>query len=126
MPASRGFDEFLGLPYSVDDGTGFVSTCEKTAIASDGGVRRVGLGPLIPLPLIEQANGSTVIVEQPTDLRLLTGRLANRSVAFLEKTERPAFVLFAFGHVHTATPNIANRQYAAAERNHERSIDTTR
>ena len=54
------------------------------------------------------AYGTTVIVEQPTDLRLLTGRLVNRSVAFLERTKRPAFVYFAFGHVHTATPNIAN------------------
>ena len=27
LPAARGFDEFYGLPFSVDDGIGFISSC---------------------------------------------------------------------------------------------------
>ena len=122
LPAARGFDEFLGLPYSVDDGTGFASPCAPAAggaaagvAAADGEPRRVGLGPQLPLPLLSQAGGATTIVEQPTDLVPLTARLVNRSIDFVARAAaaaRPAFVWFAFGHVHTATPDIPARQYA--------------
>lgn len=30
LPRERGFDAFLGLPFSVDDGDGFISTCSST------------------------------------------------------------------------------------------------
>jgi hypothetical protein len=83
-----------GLPFSVDDGTGFLSDCPNTTSTSNGFGRLVntkqgvGLGPQLPLPLLRQlpatvdassdtAYGSSAIneiVNQPTDLRPLTER----------------------------------------------------
>ena len=57
LPNKRGFDEFLGLPASVDDAQGYLSPCNGSRL---GGASRaaagVGLGPLLPLPLIRQAS----------------------------------------------------------------------
>ena len=134
LPTNRGFDEFLGLPFSVDDGAGYLSPCgnmsvgERTArIAAASNAASMeqerhwsdvgaGLGPLLPLPLIRQIAAQNVseIVEQPTDLRLLTSRLLDHAVGFVRTHHQdPLFVYFAFGHVHTATETIApDRQYS--------------
>lgn len=129
LPAARGFDEFLGLPFSVDDGQGYLSSCESdgaeiTSAALDAAsIERPrggygygsALGPLLPLPLIRQAGRNvSEIVEQPTDLRLLTSRLLQHAVGFVDaQRTKPFFVYFAFGHVHTATENISpDRQYS--------------
>ena len=128
LPMRRGFDEFLGLPFSVDDGAGYLSPCNGTsgAAAEDAAIEAAaveqparlgsGLGPLLPLPLIEQraAERLSRIVEQPTDLRLLTSRLTEHALGFLRRAHAGRFfVYFAFGHVHTATAAIsADRQYA--------------
>ena len=135
LPAQRGFDEFLGLPFSVDDGSGFLSPCgnasverraaHASAAAAAASFERPrlddgsGLGPLLPLPLIRQdvTHNISEIVEQPTDLRLLTSRLLAHAIGFVRRRrDDPFFVYFAFGHVHTATDNIAlDRQYAGCE-----------
>ena len=73
-----------------------------------GSSSRAGLGPLLPLPLIRQQGNTSTIVEQPTDLRLLTSRLLAHATAFVRAHHRERwFVYFAFGHVHTATSNIS-------------------
>ena len=138
LPANRGFDEFYGLPFSVDDGTGFASTCAPHPPPSDGGgdassdasTITVGLGPQLPLPLIHQvrpANRSaspatqSLILNQPTNLVPLTAdydaAIKNftarwfPSAASLE--DNPFFLYIAASHVHTATPNIPDyEQYA--------------
>ena len=103
LPTARGFDAFLGLPFSVDDGLGIVepATCPNPPAAGEAadhddaghnhsshsaptsassvtfeGIPMVGagasLGPSLPLPLIRQAGKTeSMIVEQPTNLRLL-------------------------------------------------------
>ena len=137
LPRERGFDRFLGLPFSVDDGEGFASNCTPPAgaaaasVSAGGGVavgssaftapprappaavQRVGLGPSLPLPSIRQDNGSSVIVAQPTDLVPLTEQWWNFTRQFLRDfAAEPLFAYVAFGHVHTATPNVPGRQYA--------------
>ena len=125
LPAARGFDAFLGLPFSVDDGEGIGddSKCAKPGERSRKRGRAAGrsstggrsgtlgdaLGPSLPLPLILQNRSANIskIVEQPTDLRFLTARMLNFSKAFIaDHRSQPFFVYFAFGHVHTATPNV--------------------
>ena len=184
LPTARGFDEFLGVPVSVDDAMGFLSPCadRRHQTADDAGAeaaaaqayaaverprssadvcvclpsprprlanpartlpaalvdpplptcailraphglclgsrrrRGSGLGPLLPLPLLRQVAALNVseIVEQPTDLRMLTARLLAHARAFVKaERERPFLVYMAFGHVHVATENISpDRQYS--------------
>lgn len=126
LPHRRGFDAFLGLPFSVDDGVGFASSCNSDTNTVDSAhtegshnerwaYGRTRLGPSLPLPLIRQEGNVSEIVEQPTDLTLLTERLFNFTVAFSsEHASDPMLLYIAFGHVHTATPNIdpVTKQYA--------------
>ena len=119
LPDARGFDAFLGLPFSVDDGAGFVSPCPANAamdvgadaviLGGKGGRvavnadRRGGveLGLQLPLPLITQRPASSEITEQPTDLRLLTSRYSAFAQAFAAEhaaTDTPMFM-----YVQTAT-----------------------
>jgi hypothetical protein len=177
LPRRRGFDAFLGLPFSVDDGVGYASTCtgahggddhhahdepshgrpihsgatsasaaasraslysrrgeegaataerrpssmspqaQRRAAASesphsratgrDSLHSRARLGPSLPLPLIRQYGNTSEIVEQPTDLTLLNQRLYNFTAEFATlHASEPMLLYIAFGHVHTATPNI--------------------
>jgi arylsulfatase A-like enzyme len=111
LPTARGFDAFLGLPFSVDDGEGYAPPCHNASGADDNNTTssNLRLGPSIALPLIHQdaSMNSSRIVEQPTNLRLLTSRLVEMAKNFTSKHRAvPFFVYFAFGHVHTATPNV--------------------
>jgi arylsulfatase A len=119
LPLARGFDAFLGLPFSVDDGTGFVSKCgpgdSTKSPYNVGEIDRsglgAGLGPQLPLPLIRQMTGTNAseseIVRQPTDLRLLTAEYLSFVQNFTRAhAAQPMFLYLAFSHVHTATPNI--------------------
>ena len=65
LPNRRGFDEFLGLPASVDDAQGYLSPCNGSAarLASARAAAGVGLGPLLPLPLIRQARAPSDHIE---------------------------------------------------------------
>jgi hypothetical protein len=112
LPQARGFDAFLGLPFSVDDGEGYAPPCANASDDVGGGA---GLGPQLALPLIRQRTRSggagvaneSVIVEQPTNIRQLTSRLVSFAKNFTQlHANSPFFVYFAFGHVHTATPNV--------------------
>lgn len=113
LPQARGFDRFLGLPFSVDDGTGYVSTCPGGPSAPGVGS---SLGPSLPLPLIKQDENGSLIVEQPTDLVPFSSRLLDYTKLFVDdfKGVSPLFMYIAFGHVHTATPNVNPplRQYS--------------
>lgn len=114
LPTARGFDAFLGLPFSVDDGLGIVvpANCPEppendrnqtipAAAAQSAdfeGIPMVGaganLGPSLPLPLIRQSGQTeSLIVEQPTNLRLLNQRLVDAAINFTSiHAEVPFFV----------------------------------
>ena len=132
LPNRRGFDEFFGLPFSVDDGVAYLSSCGNhsagssaaaaAAAATEGELcaerARLRLGPQLPLPLLRQlGRNSSTIVEQPTDVRLLTSRLRDYAKDFVaRKAASRWFVYFAFGHVHTLSAGITpDRQYAGCE-----------
>jgi hypothetical protein len=138
LPNRRGFDAFYGLPFSVDDGTGYASPCSPSsshlsprpqshagllptarswdpvsAAPSDHPIADT-LGPQTPLPLIRQIANESLILNQPTDLVPLTADYARfaKNFSTVHKDE-PMLLYIAFSHVHTATRNIPNgRQYA--------------
>lgn len=131
LPTARGFDEFFGLPFSVDDGTGIAvpASCGASHSNDDGDNNNRSselggnLGPWLPLPLIRQSAKSSSIVEQPTNLRQLTARLTQDATRFVAAAVKaPFFLYFAFGHVHTVSRNIEvnsspydGKQYAACK-----------
>ena len=131
LPRERGFDVFHGLPFSVDDGEGFASQCDQVEArvpelaqhtnTAAGDVASwqppLKLGPSLPLPLIRQSANESVIEEQPANLVPLTAKWWNTTREFLrggsgDRSGAPKFAYIAFGHVHTATPDIPARQYA--------------
>jgi arylsulfatase A-like enzyme len=89
LPTRHGFDEFLGLPYSNDNGP---------------------LHPIVrdipPLPLIE---GDKAIEHDP-DQSQFTRRFTDRAVAFIEKNwDKPFFVYLP--HVMPHVPIFASEAY---------------
>ena len=95
LPTNRGFDSYLGVPFSVD----------------------MGLSPLEPdawtqnqttLPLID----GTAIIEQPVNFANLTGRYVDRVLSVLaahgtearkagvQGSSNPFFMYVPFNHVH--------------------------
>jgi len=98
LPTSRGFDYYLGLTMSVDQGFTFGNTSWLNE-----NVKSVQ----VPLPLMENEN----IIEQPVDLSKLTDRYTEKVVQFVEKhaaANIPFFIYYAFSHVH-------HPQFASAE-----------
>ena len=185
LPQARGFDRFYGLPFSVDDGEGYVTKCDSVAVSAKGsplpltaqtlpssftdtagndqGTRTstrtrtsagsgsgtgsgsgsgtgkgtaaamaaaaepqpqpspLRLGPSLPLPLIRQDEQGSFIVAQPANLIPLASEWLNFTTRFVDDFagKHPLFMYIAFGHVHTATPNInpqvGLRQYAGCQ-----------
>ena len=88
LPYFQGFDNFFGLPYSVDQG----STPWDTE-------RRSILG------LID----NTSIIEQPVDLSKLSQRYADTAINFIKKQtndDKNWVLYFPFSHVHV--PDFTN------------------
>ena len=82
MPTNRGFDQYLGLPYSQDMG-----------ITIWGGYNT-------PLPLF---NGTTVI-QQPVDLGMLEKLYVETAVDFIARSAasgQPFYLYYPFNHVHS-------------------------
>ena len=131
LPKARGFDAFYGLPYSVDDGIGYTSNCtndmeiinnnndgdneirmmeQKILHTKKKNKTRFGLGPEIPLPLVQQLPNEEsygTILQQPTDLIPLSANMLDffKNTTTLWRDE-PFFAYVAHPHVHTATANI--------------------
>jgi arylsulfatase len=89
FPTRNGFDEWLGLPYS-----------------NDNGPQHPTLRGLAPLPLYD---GDQVIERDP-DQGLFTRRLTERSVRFIEQNrERPFFLYLA--HIMPHVPIAASEKF---------------
>jgi arylsulfatase A len=87
LPTKRGFDHYLGIPYSNDMG---LSRWRKHWSGP----------PCTPLPLLR----NETIIEQPTDLSTLTPRYTAEAVDFISRHadgDRPFFLYMAYNHVHT-------------------------
>ncbi|HEY5315910.1 MAG TPA: sulfatase-like hydrolase/transferase, partial [Pirellulales bacterium] len=89
LPARNGFDEFLGIPYSNDNGPLH-------------GSRR----DLPPLPLIE----NTKIVAHDPDQSQFTRMFTERSVAFIERHREGPFFLY-LPHVMPHVPIFASQKF---------------
>ena len=99
LPTSRGFDEYLGIPYSVDMGPSpwdlYTSTDRP------------------PLPLLR----NTKVLEQPTDLNKLSARYAAFVSSFIANQTaagKPWFAYMAFNHVHV--PDFATAAFCNSSR----------
>lgn len=82
LPTAHGFDEYFGIPYSVDMG---VSAWHSS---TDG-----------PLPLLH----NLTVVEQPVDLNTLETRYVEKASAFIRQhaaARKPFLLYLAFSHVH--------------------------
>jgi len=93
LPTRRGFDHYLGLPYSNDMG-GPANASAKGASRNgkDGQAR-----PRPPLPLLRDQK----IIEAPVDQDLLTARYTQEAVKFITANkDHPFFLYFPHTAVH--------------------------
>eukprot|EP00928_Gymnodinium_smaydae_P032160 TRINITY_DN23365_c0_g1_i1.p1 TRINITY_DN23365_c0_g1~~TRINITY_DN23365_c0_g1_i1.p1 ORF type:complete len:561 (-),score=106.83 TRINITY_DN23365_c0_g1_i1:132-1814(-) len=84
LPLAQGFDEYFGIPFSVDMG--------RSAWMPDA--KRVSVLPLIH---------NTSVIEQPVNLDTLDARYAEKAVSFIHAqaaAKTPFFLYFACNHVH--------------------------
>ena len=95
LPRNYGFEEYFGLPYSNDMGR----QANRLKINT-------------PLPLLR---GDTVIQQQP-DLRALTERYADESLAFIEAHRDEPFFLY-LAHMHVHTPLYAAERFVRESEN---------
>jgi len=68
------------------------------------------------LPLVQQLNGDTTVVEQPVDLTFLEGKYSKFSTDFVDAHASDRFFFYAAtSHVHTTEANLPASQYAGCE-----------
>jgi len=94
LPTSRGFDHYLGIPYSVDMG----SSPWKKYTSVDRP----------PLPLVH----NTTVIEQPTDLNKLSDRYVDFASEFIKSNSAAGhkwFLYLAWNHVHV--PDFATKAF---------------
>lgn len=133
LPGSRGFDYYLGIPYSDDMGKARATSCNKSEeeVGTDFGeaswMRQLyeeagfvdssveGLGDPAEdfLPLVYQEMNKTTIVEQPLDFTKLAEKYNDFATDFIDKhKDDPFFLYMPFSHVHTTAGNQPEKQYA--------------
>jgi len=141
LPGSRGFDRYLGIPYSDDMGEARATPC--TGTGGEVGATAAGVdeelwasyregGHLLPeddvdkradpagnlLPLVHQDDGNTTVLEQPLDFTTLAAKYKDFVVQFVEEaaqSEEPFFLYLPFSHVHTTASNQPEKQYAGCD-----------
>ena len=120
-PIYRGFDTFLGLPMSHDYGCthhpGYDISCPNVAqdvcfpsqkeLADNSSCH---IGPNNPWDESIPLYYNDKIVEQPTDLRLLSDRYADFAIEFmrnvtLKENPSPFFLYMPFNHMHVPVGN---------------------
>jgi arylsulfatase A len=69
LPTARGFDEYLGIPYSQDMGSSFWEPHDSPLFQP------------VPIPLLN----ATEIVEQPVALDSLVARYVNATSSFIAR-----------------------------------------
>eukprot|EP00039_Didymoeca_costata_P029425 m.24627 g.24627 ORF g.24627 m.24627 type:complete len:574 (+) comp7626_c0_seq1:438-2159(+) len=139
LPASRGFDYYLGIPYSDDMGSaratpcqngqqpassritlhdwtesyeelGFYDAEEQKASKGDPGAS------LLPLVYQDKAAGNTTVLEQPLDFTHLAEKYNDYVVNFIKThASAPFFLYMPFSHVHTTAGNQPEQQYAGCK-----------
>eukprot|EP00656_Telonema_subtile_P054361 TRINITY_DN8111_c0_g1_i1.p1 TRINITY_DN8111_c0_g1~~TRINITY_DN8111_c0_g1_i1.p1 ORF type:complete len:550 (-),score=140.29 TRINITY_DN8111_c0_g1_i1:222-1871(-) len=132
LPAARGFDRYLGIPYSDDMGEAKASACNKSTEQQESSratehmwhnYQQAGftLEEDKPnsdpggqyLPLVHQVNGSTTVLQQPLDFTTLADKYKAYATEFIQDNkEHPFFLYMPFSHVHTTAGNQPQKQFA--------------
>jgi arylsulfatase A len=132
LPHNRGFDYYLGIPYSEDMGEGVATTCpynnsnisatfddtphfnETLADIDDDDISYDPAGYY--LPLVYQHDNQTAVLEQPLDLTTLGDKYRMFVSRFLRRHADDKFFLYVpMNHVHTASENQPGMQYAGCQ-----------
>ena len=138
LPGARGFDSYLGIPYSDDMGEARATPCDGSGMRHPPGTsaRSAAAAAMEPyvasnvsraaltaaergdpagdhLPLVLQSKGRTTILEQPLDFSHLASHYASFATDFIEAHQAdPFFLYMPFSHVHTTASNQPEKQYA--------------
>ena len=134
LPGSRGFDRYLGIPYSDDMGQARATPCKNQTLNSpllgesewentwadyiaDGHARSTDSVVADPggefLPLVHQKDGNTTVLEQPLDFSTLAQKYKDFVLEAIEDFQEDPFVLYMpFSHVHTTASNQPEKQFA--------------
>jgi arylsulfatase A-like enzyme len=86
LPTRRGFDHYLGLPYSNDMGSQANAPAKKAAKKKKDGVAT----PRPPLPLLHDQK----VIEAPADQDTLTARYTEEAVKFITTNKDHPFFLY--------------------------------
>eukprot|EP01060_Flectonema_neradi_P024603 TRINITY_DN33525_c0_g1_i1.p1 TRINITY_DN33525_c0_g1~~TRINITY_DN33525_c0_g1_i1.p1 ORF type:complete len:558 (+),score=114.15 TRINITY_DN33525_c0_g1_i1:38-1675(+) len=134
LPGSRGFDRYLGIPYSDDMGKAKATPCKGESLLEQlgsgswkesfegyvqTGDERAKLDSLSTdpggeyLPLVYQKDGNTTVLEQPLDFSTLGQKYSDFVTEAIEDFQNDPFLLYMpFSHVHTTASNQPEMQYA--------------
>ena len=94
LPTKRGFDHYLGLPYSNDMG---LNTNPPAASAAQPGKQKGSQRPRPPLPLLRDEK----VIEAPADQDTMTLRYTEEAVKFITANrDRPFFLYLPHNAVH--------------------------
>ncbi len=132
LPAARGFDQYLGIPYSDDMGEARATPCNQSRgaeqVSEDNSEFYRAAGYLSEeheskgdpagsnLPLVSQKDGKTIVVEQPLDFSTLAEKYNDYIQSFVEDNkDKPFFLYMPFSHVHTTASNQPEKQYAGCQ-----------
>ena len=106
LPPNHGYDEWIGIPFSVDAGCSWWAfwTPDNTSTASGAsGTCESNEWHRYPLPLFD----NLTIVEQPIDLSTLQTRYVASATEFIDRhaaggnrSDAPFLLQVHFGHVH--------------------------
>ena len=140
LPGNRGFDYYLGIPYSADMGNARATPCKSTSttsssnsssssITTTSAVARIIQGSRVYaalqsdpaaafLPLVYQERGqqhaNTTVLEQPLDFSTLGPKYNAFILDFLTAHKAAPFFLYVpFSHVHATSGMQPQEQYAS-------------
>mmetsp|Transcript_137890 Transcript_137890/g.428501 ORF Transcript_137890/g.428501 Transcript_137890/m.428501 type:complete len:582 (+) Transcript_137890:65-1810(+) len=126
LPNRRGFDHYLGIPFSNDMGLSWLTGCKgeeeqmtstrmraknwhwdeyyKAGYMSREDKRTAESDPgALFLPLVRQVGEESSVLEQPLDLTSLGEKYSSFAVEFIQEyKDDPFFLYVPFSHVHTA------------------------
>ena len=145
LPGSRGFDSWLGIPYSDDMGGGRATPCSENRHSSDHAADlrhhkgwyteyctqgwchhsdQTGNDPAATyLPLVLQTHGdgadatlNTTVLEQPLDFSTIGQKYNAFATNFISANkDDPFFLYMPFSHVHTTNELQPEMQYCGCE-----------
>jgi len=137
LPAARGFDYYLGIPYSDDMGSARATPCQGDTVHTaakptitiedlTGSYEDMGYvgdgnqklhndpgGSFLPLVYQDASNKNTTVLEQPLDFTHLAEKYSAYVTGFIHEHASSPFLLYMpFSHVHTTAGNQRESQYA--------------